>query len=109
MGVVMGALIVIAVAIVVVALVARAIASKRSARHGAGDGAATPTFRVVALGVAGSGKTVFLASMFHRLHLTSPGGSYFLETAPDQRVALSNVFRQVEQTDLPWPRGTYVG
>jgi hypothetical protein len=110
-------LILLIAVVVGLALVARAIASKRRTNRGTGadpaggpaGSAAIPTFRVVALGVAGSGKTVFLASMFHRLHVASPGGSYFLETAPDQRVALSSVFRQVEQADLPWPRGTQIG
>lgn len=108
----MGFFIIVAI-VIVLALVARAVASKQSKRQrlaaALAQSAAVPTFRVVALGVAGSGKTVFLASMFHRLHVTSPGGSYFLETAADQRVALSSLFQQVERTDLPWPRGTRVG
>jgi hypothetical protein len=101
------------VIVVVLALFARLIANKRSKSHpltaALAESSAAPTFRVVALGVAGSGKTVFLASMFHRLHVASPGGSYFLEAAADQRVALSGLFQQVERTDLPWPRGTRIG
>jgi hypothetical protein len=103
----------IAIIVIILALVARAVANKLSKNApltaALAGSAAAPTFRVVALGVAGSGKTVFLASMFHRLHVASPGGSYFLETAADQRVALSRLFQQVERTDLPWPRGTRVG
>jgi len=103
----------IVIAVIVLALVARAVANKLSKRRqlttALAESAGVPTFRVVALGVAGSGKTVFLASMFHRLHITSPGGSYFLETAADQRIALNSLFQQVKRTDLPWPRGTRVG
>jgi hypothetical protein len=107
----MGLLLVISLVALVAALVTRVIATRwKRGRTGAGTRASTtPTFRVVALGVAGSGKTVFLASMFHRLHVQSPGGSYYLETAAPQRVALSQVFRQVVDTSQPWPRGTQVG
>jgi hypothetical protein len=107
----MGPLLVISFVALVAALVARVVAArwKRGRTGPATRGSTTPTFRVVALGVAGSGKTVFLASMFHRLHVQSPGGSYYLETTAPQRVALSQVFRQVIDTSQPWPRGTQVG
>jgi hypothetical protein len=107
----MGLLLVISFVALVAALVARVVAArwKRGRTGPAARGSTTPTFRVVALGVAGSGKTVFLASMFHRLHVQSPGGSYYLETPAPQRVALSQVFRQVVDTSQPWPRGTQVG
>jgi hypothetical protein len=107
----MGQLLVISFVALVAALVARLVAVrwKRGRPRPAAPGGATPTFRVVALGVAGSGKTVFLASMFHRLHVQSPGGSYYLETTAPQRIALSQVFRQVVDTSQPWPRGTQVG
>jgi hypothetical protein len=68
-----------------------------------------PTFRVVALGVSGSGKTVFLASMFHKLNVQRAGVAYFLETTAAQRVALSATFREVANPDLPWPAGTSTG
>ena len=108
----MAALLVILLAAGGVALVVRVLAARRQrGRTGAVDGrpavaGAVPTFRVVALGVAGAGKTVFLAGMFHRLHVQSPGGTYFLETSADQRVALSKVFRQVTDANSPWPPGT---
>jgi hypothetical protein len=68
-----------------------------------------PVFRVVALGLAGSGKTVFLASMFHGLSVQEISRSYFLETDVRQRVALGSLFRQVANVTEPWPRGTRVG
>jgi hypothetical protein len=82
---------------------------RQAAPSGDAVAAASPTFRVVALGVSGSGKTVFLASMFHRLHVRSPGGSYFLETDAAQRVALGQVFGKIADARAPWPPGTDVG
>lgn len=64
-----------------------------------------PTFRVVALGPRGCGKTLLLASMFHRMQ-TPSGRSYFL-TAPYDQVALLNQwFTEVADTSLDWPTGT---
>ena len=69
----------------------------------------TPHFRVIALGVAGSGKTVYLSSMFHTVNVPMPGRSYFLETGASHRVYLSRVFDEVSDTTEPWPRGTRTG
>jgi hypothetical protein len=106
----MNLLIVVSLGMLAAGIVARVVAGRRR-RRPAEDPltAAAPTFRVVALGVSGSGKTVFLASMFHRLHVRSPGGTYYLETSAAQRVALSQVFRQVTDAGQPWPRGTHIG
>jgi hypothetical protein len=71
--------------------------------------AAIPTLRVLALGVAQSGKTVFLSSMFHSLHVPAQDRSYFLETDFSQRMALSEVLRQVIDPRQPWPAGTRPG
>lgn len=65
--------------------------------------------RVVALGVSGSGKTVFLASMFHALNVQRFGRSYFLEADVAQRVDLGNVFQQISDVAQPWPIGTRIG
>lgn len=65
--------------------------------------------RVVALGVIGSGKTVFLASMFHALNVQAFGRSYFLEADVAQRVDLGNVFQQISDVGQPWPIGTRIG
>lgn len=71
--------------------------------------ASVPTFRVVALGVSGTGKTVFLASMFRNLSFQAPDRSFFLETELEQRVALSKVYSTVADTSQPWPSGTRIG
>jgi len=71
--------------------------------------AVVPHFRVVALGIAGSGKTVYLSSMFHTVNVPTVARSYFLETPAAQRIYLSKVFDEVSDTAEPWPRGTRTG
>jgi double-GTPase-like protein len=68
--------------------------------------APVPTFKVVALGLPGSGKTVLLASMFHELDHIAPGRSFYLDTTPEQRVALNGVYRTVSDPRRDWPRAT---
>lgn len=82
---------------------------ERSPAPEVGTRAAVPHFRVVALGVAGSGKTVYLSSMFHTVNVPTATRSYFLETAAAQRIYLSQVFDEVSDTAEPWPRGTRTG
>jgi len=64
-----------------------------------------PTFRVVALGVEGAGKTVLLASQYHRLTPTA-GRPYFLYGGLEQDLVLSALHTQVRDTSAPWPPGT---
>lgn len=77
--------------------------------RGVAVAAPVPTFRVVSLGVSGTGKTVLLASMFRNLSFQAPDRSFFLETELEQRVALSNVYSAVADTSKPWPTGTRIG
>jgi hypothetical protein len=67
-----------------------------------------PTFRVVALGVRGSGKTLLLASMYHQLQ-TPSGRSYFLSAPYDQVVLLNQWYSDASDTSKAWPSGTAVG
>jgi hypothetical protein len=67
-----------------------------------------PTFKVVALGLSGSGKTVLLGSMFHQLNFVTQNRSYYLDAAPEQRVKLNTIYRTISDTDQGWPRGTRV-
>jgi hypothetical protein len=64
-----------------------------------------PTFRVVALGPRGSGKTLLLASMYHQMQ-TPSGRGYFLTAPYEQVVQLNTWFTQVADTSLDWPAGT---
>lgn len=67
-----------------------------------------PTFRVVSLGLQGSGKTLLLASMYQRLQAPA-GQSYFLTAPYDQVIQLNQWFSQVADTSRDWPSGTTVG
>ena len=80
-----------------------------SASAGAGAGEeGVPTFRVVALGARGSGKTLLLASMYHQMQ-TASGRGYFLTAPYEQVVLLNQWFTDVADTGRDWPSGTSVG
>jgi hypothetical protein len=93
------------------ALVTRTIAARAKRKPPpaeAPDPYVPPTFDVIALGTSGCGKTVFLASMFHALNFQVPYRSYYLETDVAGRLKLSDVYRDVVDTEAPWPRGTRI-
>lgn len=95
----------------IVAAVLRAVRRRRraAAAHDAvAEEAAVPTFRIVALGPRGSGKTLLLSSMYHEMRLPGPRG-YFVAAPHDQMVRLSGWFNQVADFDQDWPRGTLAG
>ncbi|MBM7805113.1 GTPase SAR1 family protein [Geodermatophilus bullaregiensis] len=68
----------------------------------------SPTFRVVALGGSGAGKTVFLSTMFHEMNFRTSRRSYYLETTPEQAIALGNIYARLTDTTQPWPKATLV-
>jgi hypothetical protein len=98
-----------AAALAAIAALAVAIWSRRRARAKPAPAVdSVPTFKVVALGSRGSGKTLLLASMYHQMQ-TPSGRGYFL-TAPYEQVALLNQwFTEVADTSRAWPAGTSVG
>ncbi|GIH03518.1 hypothetical protein Rhe02_15850 [Rhizocola hellebori] len=93
-----------AVAVLVVAIRSR----RRSAPPPLPDAGPVPTFKVVALGSRGSGKTLLLASMYHQMQ-TPSGRSYFLTAPYEQVVLLNQWFTEVADTSRAWPAGTSVG
>ncbi|MEJ3744838.1 hypothetical protein WEI85_16270 [Actinomycetes bacterium KLBMP 9797] len=102
----MGFVVLFAVALVAAALLARFARARRrppASAATAADGA--PTFRVVALGPRGSGKTLLLASMYHQMQ-TPSGRSYFFTAPYDQVAVLNQWFTQVADTGQDWPGGT---
>lgn len=111
-------LILLVVVVVVVSLVVGSLRRGKAGRRperAADDGggpeqltAPVPAFKVVALGLPGSGKTVLLASMFHELDHLAPGRSFYLDATPEQRVALNGVYRTVSDTRREWPRSTRI-
>ncbi|GIJ63297.1 hypothetical protein Vau01_108130 [Virgisporangium aurantiacum] len=68
-----------------------------------------PTFNIIALGGQETGKTVLLASMFHRLTTEVNEGVFRLETSLDQAVHLTNLYRRLRDPDAEWPPGTSLG
>jgi hypothetical protein len=107
-------LIILVFLVMAIGLVVGSVRRGRAQRAGqAADGAGSeqlsapvPAFKVVALGLPGSGKTVLLASMFHELDHVAPGRSFYLDATPEQRVALNGVYRTVSDTRREWPRAT---
>ena len=65
-----------------------------------------PTFRVVALGLEGSGKTVLLASQFHVLKEPTADSGFFLDGDLRQDQEL---FGHFGDTHAPWPAGSQLG
>lgn len=68
-----------------------------------------PTFRVVALGLEGAGKTVLLASQFHKLCGPVADRRYFLDGDFRQDQRLSWIYGHVCDTSVPWPPGSLIG
>jgi len=104
----------VVVANLVVLLIVMRIRRRRRARFRAGengDGLASaplPTFRVVALGLQGSGKTLLLTSMYRRLQ--TPGDRGFHVRAPyEQLIELNRWYQEVADTTGDWPQGTSRG
>jgi hypothetical protein len=67
-----------------------------------------PTFRVVALGLNGAGKTVLLASQFHKLSEPVADRRYFLDGHWEQDTDLAEIYASIGDTSAPWPAGTRI-
>jgi hypothetical protein len=64
-----------------------------------------PTFKILALGMRGSGKTVFLASMYHHLMAFSENLGYYLNCADEKQSAdLLDKFSEISESE-DWPEG----
>jgi hypothetical protein len=101
---------VVAVLVVAAALTVAALVRPRNRPDPAASAAlerGVPTFRVVALGARGAGKTLLLASMYHQMQ-TPSGRSYFLTAPYDQVILLNQWFTEVADTSKDWPSGTSV-
>lgn len=62
------------------------------------------SYRVIMFGPRGSGKTVYLGSMFHKLSSQGEWG-FFLETDDEKRKKLNRIYTEVA-TETKWPPGT---
>jgi hypothetical protein len=67
------------------------------------------TYDVVVLGAEGTGKTVFLASMYHKLSTQRPDTRFFLSVPDDQRRTLVQKYNQIADPYSGWPPGTPPG
>lgn len=67
-----------------------------------------PTFKIVALGLQGSGKTLLLSSMYQQLLTPSERRSYYLVTSPEDAARLREQYRIMADSSRPdsWPEGT---
>src|SRR5258705_7920644 len=104
----MGVYITSSIATLVLALIVRFVArrSRRAGRPVTDPG--VPTFRVVALGPGGAGKTMLLASMYEQLQTGGPR-SYFLSAPYEEVVLLNGWYNDVSDPQRDWPSGTSVG
>jgi hypothetical protein len=69
------------------------------------DSVSIPTFKILALGMRGSGKTVFLASMYHHLMAYRENLGYYLYCADEKQSAdLLDKFSEISESD-DWPEG----
>ncbi|MCE7010381.1 GTPase domain-containing protein [Kibdelosporangium philippinense] len=104
---------IVALAAVVVAII-WVMRRVKARRPGAGNNKKVvvkppvPKFRVVTLGLQGSGKTLLLTSIYRRLQ--APGNrGYFLKVPYTQLIELNKWYQEVASTDEDWPRGTTRG
>lgn len=63
------------------------------------------TYKVIMLGPRGSGKTVFLASMYKRLSTQGDSGFFLEVDGGEKRKRLNNIYTQIA-IEEKWPKGT---
>ncbi len=73
------------------------------------DDDGVPTFNVYALGLAETGKTMFLASMFHQLHVPMEGRPYYLKLPDLETSLLTRTLAAMVDAKQEWPRSTMIG
>ncbi len=64
------------------------------------------TYNVIILGARGSGKTVFLASMYKLLSTQGELGFFLEVDSAKKRRRLNNIYTDVARVDKEWPKGT---
>lgn len=64
-----------------------------------------PRFRVVTLGLQGSGKTLLLTSIYRRLQTPGDRG-YYIRAPHPQLIELTKWYREAADAGLGWPKGT---
>lgn len=64
------------------------------------------TYKIITLGASGSGKTVFLASMFKALSIQGEHGFYLEVEDREKRKKLNDIYTKIITKDDIWPQGT---
>jgi len=65
-----------------------------------------PHYRTLVLGTEGSGKTVFMASMYQYLAIQHTETGFYLRTTPIQHRDLTHLYQVIRDPDSPWPATT---
>ncbi|MBE8516790.1 hypothetical protein ILP97_04535 [Amycolatopsis sp. H6(2020)] len=103
------ALIVLALSLVVVLLLMRRRRrAHRPAAILAGPPGGVPAFRIVTLGLQGSGKTLLLTGIYRRLQTPGDRG-FYLRVPHEQLIELNRWYRKAADVHEEWPRGTTRG
>ncbi|MGD9147903.1 MAG: hypothetical protein PVI80_20220 [Anaerolineae bacterium] len=63
-------------------------------------------YKVIVIGMSGSGKTFFLASMHKKLSVQTNRVRFFLEAEPNQRRKLLHLYAKIVNPNYDWPPGT---
>lgn len=64
------------------------------------------TYKIIVLGATGSGKTVFLASLYNQRYQQSDRIGFKLKTDPERRRRLVEIYSQVANPQQEWPDST---
>jgi len=64
------------------------------------------SYKIIVLGASGSGKTVYLASLYKHLLAPDSDSGLFLKVDDAQRKKLLDIYTHVEDPKMEWPSGT---
>jgi hypothetical protein len=68
--------------------------------------ALVPNFNIVMLGASGAGKTLYLASLHHKLSLLNPDLGFYINTDSKKALILNSHAATLSNPDAGWPAGT---
>jgi hypothetical protein len=65
-----------------------------------------PCFKIVMLGASGAGKTLYLASLHHKLSLLNPDLGFYINTDAKKALILNSYAAALANPEAGWPAGT---
>lgn len=104
----MGLLLIVLVVVLVAVLLLRRRRRVRTAAVLTGPPGGIPAFRIVTLGLQGSGKTLLLTGIYRRLQTPGDRG-FYLRVPHEQLIELNRWYRKAADVHEEWPRGTTRG